>query len=279
MYRVIILAVVLMSIVAGSAVAQDYPDLTIVNGRTKPPAAGVGENFYLSFDVKNASAKGAAAVTASITLSAGVTFVSSAGQLPCAAVSGGVACGNQNTAIGGNTSLQVVVQLRAPTTAGPMSFTATADPNNTIKELSETNNKASIGSQSYVRPKVQVTSNWCPSGAQGINAPYSVAFKLKNVGDVSVRYPAVSIQLSGGTQPFTITGVVPTSGAVPLNQSQTSYNFTYAWANQLAVGGELVVTLNLKSGQAHTMKATARALVENDNTLSDNSATCTVTIQ
>ncbi len=260
------------------------PDLIIQSQKADPSTIGVGEDFKIEFTLKNAGTTAVASPAVKIPLPSGATYLSNEGTIPCVAYTGYVMCTVvAGASLNAGTTITGKFKLRAPSSAGPLAVWLEADPDKQISESSETNNKASVGGSFYVRPKLAAIRGSQPTAPRAVNEGYAVVLGLNNIGTVDVRYPGLKFTISGGSQPFVITGITNgTAVGAQLNVETNSQ--TFSWVppgdkSPLKAGANTGATLFMKSPRPHTVTITAEVDSTTDNTVDDNKATATVVVQ
>jgi hypothetical protein len=143
--------------------ADDLPDLSVVmTGAPNPVVAGGSLAYTLT--VKNTiiqiydpelhryypGGADAPGVLVRDTLPSGSQFVSASGDsgFSCTHTGGVVTCSGGSIPMGGNG--HITINSTAPNAVGPITNTATVDPNNTIAERSESNNTTAVATNVLV---------------------------------------------------------------------------------------------------------------------------------
>lgn len=258
-------------------------DLTILNARATPSSIEVGTNFNVTFDLKNSGDAAVSSPKVKVPIPSGTQYVSHGGTLPCSAFSGYLMCqGVAGSSIGPGATMSGLATFKA-TTVGSMAIQIQADPDATVTETSETNNRASVGGSFFTAPKIATQNTLCPQ-PRAINQNFGVVFRLSNVGttgDASVRYSSLRYTVTA-PQPFVIVSAVPNINGVSYNTPGTSFTFDhYLGAEDVPLDpGEFdQSSLTLKSSVANTIQIRATVIEERDKSPADNTATCTVTVR
>ena len=269
------MAIVVSLLVAVGALAG--PDLVIQNQKINPSAVPLGEKYTVTFTMKNTGDAIAYVPAVSVSIPSGATYLSATSVYPCSAQAGVVTCtGANGSLLGAGSFNNFSFDFNAPNTVGPMTIAIEADPAKSVAETSETNNKATLGSQSFERPKLAASASVCPTTPRTVGQGYAFAAKIKNVGNTVVRYAALNITITGG--PSMITSTAPSIAGLTLNSSANSHTLLFA-PGTLNPGDAKDVTVFMKSSAPHALVAKAIVVQDNENTTADNEATCQFAVQ
>jgi hypothetical protein len=276
MKRLMVLFVVLLA--TGSAMAQQQPDLVIQNQKINPSYVPLGEQYTVTFTLRNSGTGLAYTPGFKVSIPSGAGYVSTNSIYPCNVQGGAVWCaGNPNSILGANNFNNFSLTFVGASTPGPFSVTIDADPAGSNQETSETNNRATLGSQWIERPKLSMASIVCPLTPRTVGQGYAFTFEVRNASSVSgVRYEAVRINIVGG--PSTITNTAPQNVGAQLNTSANSHTFTW-YPGFINANEKAQLTIFMNSTAAHALSATATVELENENTPADNTARCSFAVQ
>jgi len=269
------IAIVVSLLVTAGAYAA--PDLVIQNQKINPSATPLGEKYTVTFTMRNSGDAIAYVPAVSVSIPSGATYLRATSVYPCSAQAAVVTCtGANGSLLGAGSFNNFSFDFNAPNTVGPMTIAIEADPAKSVTETSETNNKATLASQSFERPKLAASATVCPTSPRTVGQGYAFALRIKNVGNTTVRYGALQIDITGG--PAMITSTVPTVAGLTLNSSANSRSFLWA-PGTLNPGDQRDVTVFMKSSAPHALVGKATVVQDNENTPADNVATCQFAVQ
>lgn len=270
------LAVAIAFLMSTAALAS--ADLVVVNAKPDKTAVPVGENLKITFDLKNNGTSAASPPAVKITLSAGTTYVTSTGPYPVSQSGSDVIFASPaGSSLNGGAFVTHSVTVKAPSTAGPMAFWIEADPNKLVTESNETNNKASVGNQSFHPPSIAAKRGACPTASQPAGGTNAFSLALNNIGQSTVRYASMVLSVGAGGKTFQIMNSAPAITGIPTGNI-TSWTHTH-YPGLVDPGTMKSVTLWVKvTGGATTVTGTVKVANDSDAISTDNEASCSYAV-
>lgn len=272
-------------------------DLTLTDVSLDPSVIKpLGTKFQVKFTIRNAGNVGYfGPLRVKVPIPAGAEYANSSyssdGTMACGPQSSQVQCSRINGAAplapGGTIVMRVEMKAVA---AGSFNIPIEVDPDLTVVEDNERNNKVSVSGSMSDLPRVRVSKNTCPS-YRSVNQVAGQAFTLSNIGTLDVRYPGMVVEVRGdGGHNIVITGVVTgslvtTSGApYDFSLAAPTHKFVFippADKSPLLAGQSTMLTFYSRSAgvQTVTVKAYIDTTAIQDTTPKDNSATCSYPVR
>jgi hypothetical protein len=272
-------------------------DLTLTGAVADPATIKpLNTKFQLTFNVKNAGNVGySGTFRVKVPIPTGAQYTNSSyssdGTMACSLQSSQVECSRINGAAplapGGTIAMRV--EMKA-VSAGSFSIPLEVDPDGSVAEDNEANNRVQVNGSMSDLPRVSVTKNTCPA-YRAVNQIGGHAFTLTNLGTLDVRYPGIVVEVSGsGGQNIVITGVV--TGSL-VTTAGSPYDFTLAAPTHkfvfipptskspLLAGQNTMLTFYAKSMGVQTVnvKAFIDTIAIQDSSPKDNSASCSYPVQ
>lgn len=257
-----------------STAVQPNVDLTIDAVASPSPVQSVTPLTY-TLTVHNSGIGNATGVAVRDTLPAGVTFTSATGTngFSCTQAGGVVNCTGGSVAGNGGTATITIV-VTSPGVTGKITDNATVDPNNTIPEIDETNNNASVDTMvtTGINLDAHIAGVPDPVAPSGL---LTYTLTVNNTGTQNASGVKVTDILPAGVTFVSATG----DSGLTCNQAGGTVTCV---GGAIAAGAHATITINVLAPAAPTT-ITDQMEVDPDHTIdelneNDNKATATTSV-